>query len=282
MNQILSLLGLKSYETDILKALEENNETLVKKLCSEAQKNKKNDNIALALCRCLESYSSEKNDPQKKETIEKRILLLLDSGGDFLNNFVNTGEVMTTPLICAVLTWEVEKVKLLLDRGANVLKTYHNHQPVNSALDEACECRNLEKEKKAQRLEIIKLLLEKGADVNGSLYESPLQRSMCLNLDDDIIEIMKLLMGNEKYKLYNADEKKLNRILNRESNVKYKNIVLEMIEKVKLRKKVDGRRSSKRKDGGMKSRSKNNKIIRKSLVKKKRRGVKSRRNKPLL
>lgn len=237
----------KAYGTLIFEALKEGNETLVKELCSEAEVEKKD--ITMALCEYIENY-----DPQNKETIIKRINLLIDIGkekdnsekekreGEFLNIFVNN----TTPLIRAVQTWDIDIVQLLLDRGANVNETFHKGEAINSALDEACKCKY--DSKKEQRRNIIKLLISKGANVNGHLYYSPFAKASyqpCWLLNDETIEVMKYLMREDKFELSIKDEKELRNLLEKKENSRYKDFILQMIAVVKERmnKKPDGGRN---------------------------------------
>ena len=247
---------LKSYETLIVEALEAGDEKKLSEYCSKAPKEK----ISFVFCNVLNSGGGVDR--------KKKISLILKYGGDFLNDAVKLeGESkLTTPLICAVNTWDVELVGDLLQKGANAKKMFDNGNSIKSPLHEVCKCRTgLTDEQKGQRIKIILLLLENGANVNGAnnAYDSrtPLMEALCAPLNEDVVKICEILLKREEYDLSWTDISKrtLKQIIEKRQQSEYRDAILKLISEVEARgkkkdgrscKKVDGRRSKGvRKDG---------------------------------
>jgi hypothetical protein len=232
---------LKSYETLIVEALEAGDEKKLSEYCSKAPKEK----ISFVFCNVLNSGGGVDR--------KKKISLILKYGGDFLNDAVKLeGESkLTTPLICAVNTWDVELVGELLQKGANAKKMFDNGNSIKSPLHEVCKCRTgLTEEQKGQRIKIIQLLLENGANVNGAnnAYDSrtPLMEALCAPLNEDVVKICEILLKKEEYDLSWTDISKrtLKQIVEKRQQSEYRDAILKLISEVEARgKKKDGRRS---------------------------------------
>ena len=276
----------KSYETLITEALYANNEDKLNEQITKAMKSKKISQVTLVLCKLINDYWRSKSpenfkycnafaEPQTMEETRNKIYaqikLVLKYGSGCLNTHVNLGHyiiVPTTPLVLAVKNLDVDIVELLLNNGADAKLLFPAVKPINSALHEACKCNsNLKPEQKEQRLKIINLLLDKGADVNSLItfeieiyrndnfstvlgYRTPLMGAMCVEkagqrtLNDDVVQIFETLLKREEYDLSVKGEYEIPMSLkeivtNFVSKSESRDKILELITKVEARQKAD-------------------------------------------
>lgn len=299
MDDIKHYLGVKTHDTSILEALESNDENKLKRFENKFK------SLALAMCTLLEDYRSyrhyvinNKKDKMYKNGGEKikdvamerdkklaQISLLLKLENvkkpKFLNEVVPFGYYVPkpcTPLVCAVNSLDADMVQLLINKGADPKLILNNlfGEPTNSALHEACRCNKyleLNDAEKEQRLKIINLLLDKGADVNSKItfekkhmsgnislcYRTPLMVALCDNLDDVVVKIFKTLLEREEYDLSVKGElfnETIKELVKGKKQSSHRDAILNLIAEVEARpkptQKADGRRSRVKRRSGTK------------------------------
>jgi len=269
--------AIKSYETLITEALNAKQEEDLKKHIEGAMKSQKSQ-VSLVLCNLIDHYDYVKgkamSDDIKKT--EAEIALVLKYGSGCLNTHVMFGYgggKPTTPLLLAVKNLDADMVQLLLNNGADAKLLFPADNPVNSALHEACKCYS--GKKKEQRMKIINLLLEKGADVNSVItfeekfmsgdiylrYRTPLMGALCSGkpLDNDVVEIFRTLLKREEYDLSVKGEryhKPLKEILASEPKSDFLGEIMKLITEVETRPKkakADGRSRARSKERAKKN-----------------------------